>query len=198
VRGHPEDELDVVVVPAVAQVVGEEAPAVVIVLCGEEDAHAVGIFWVSLVVVAPDDAKIQRTGRGHDSDVRQRPPAVVVGQAVDGVEEELVARHGAHGVVGDACRGRLANPRGVGEERVEAAVAPLDAVSGVLWREEGTHVVQVDVDASKMVQHEVAYGVGALDGVRVAVEGLEEPRVSAAVSRCTLPGPAHRIRTRQR
>lgn len=76
--GHPEDELDIVVVPAVAQVVCEKAPAVIVVLCGKEDAHAIRFLWLGLVVVAPDDTKIQRTSRGHDGDVRQRPPAVVV------------------------------------------------------------------------------------------------------------------------
>ena len=44
-----------------------------------------------------------------------------------------------------------------------------------------THIVQVDVDAAEVVQHEVSNRVGALDGVRVAVEGFKEPRVSAGI-----------------
>lgn len=43
--------------------------------------------------------------------------------------------------------------------------------------QECTHIVQVNVDATKVVQHEVSNGVGALDRVGVAVECLEEPRV---------------------
>ena len=125
VRSHPENELDVVVVPAVTQVVCEEAPAIPVVLGGEEDADAVQTVWVEFVVVAPDDAKVQRTGRGHDGDVREGPAAVVIRQAINGVEEELVARHRAHGVVGNARGGSLAHPGGVGQERVEAAVASL-------------------------------------------------------------------------
>ena len=125
VRGHPEDELDVVVVPAVTQVVCEEAPAVSVVFGGEENTDAVQTFWGELVVVAPDDAKVQRTGGGHDGDVGEGPAAVVVRQAVNGVKEELVARHRAHGIVGNARGVGLANPGGVGEERVEAAVASL-------------------------------------------------------------------------
>lgn len=124
-RGHPEDELDIVVMPAVAEVVGEEAPAVAVVLCGEENAYAVHTLWLQFVVVAPDDAKVQWPGRGHDGDVWQGPSAVVVGQAIDGIEEELVARYRAHGIVGDACGGGLAHPGGVGQERVEATVASL-------------------------------------------------------------------------
>lgn len=128
-RSHPEDELDVVVVPTVAQVVSEEAPAVVVVLCGKEDAKAVRAHWVGLVVVTPNDTEVQRTSRGHDGDVGQRPSTVVVRQTVDRIEEELVARHGAHCIVGDTRGSRLANPRGVGEERIKAAVASLRAVS---------------------------------------------------------------------
>jgi hypothetical protein len=40
-----------------------------------------------------------------------------------------------------------------------------------------THVVQVNVDAAKVVKHKVADGIGALDRVGIAVKGLEEPWV---------------------
>lgn len=97
-----------------------------------------------------------------------------------------MARNGAHSVVRNAGRGSLADPGGVGEERVEAAVAPLDAVSKICEKYNVcTYVVQVDVDASKVVQHEVSYRIGALDRVRVAVKCFEEPRIPAEVSRGT-------------
>ena len=40
-----------------------------------------------------------------------------------------------------------------------------------------TYIVQVNVDATKVVQHKVSNRVGTLDGIGVAVERLEEPRV---------------------
>lgn len=47
-----------------------------------------------------------------------------------------------------------------------------------------THVVEVNVDATKVVEHKVSYRIGALDRVWVTVKGLEKPRVSAAVRHC--------------
>lgn len=76
----PEDNLDVCPVPAVSDVVGEEAPRVVVVLVWKEDAYTVRAFGRRVVVVAPDDAEIQRASRGHYSDVWKGPAAVIVGQ----------------------------------------------------------------------------------------------------------------------
>lgn len=96
---HPEDELDIVVVPAVSKVVGEEAPGMVVVLIREEDANAVIILRAGVVVMAPDDAQKKRSSGSHDGNVRQYPLAVVVRQGVDCLEEEFVAGDSAHGVV---------------------------------------------------------------------------------------------------
>lgn len=40
-----------------------------------------------------------------------------------------------------------------------------------------THVVQINVDAAKVVKDKVPNGIGALDGVGIAVKSLEEPWV---------------------
>ena len=45
-----------------------------------------------------------------------------------------------------------------------------------------TYIVQVNVDSTKVVQNKVSDGISALNGVRVAVESLEEPWVSEQVS----------------
>lgn len=45
-----------------------------------------------------------------------------------------------------------------------------------------TYIVQVNVDSTKVVQNKVSDGISALDGIRVAVEGLEKPWVSKQVS----------------
>lgn len=71
----------------------------------------------------------------------------------------------AHSIIGDTSRKSPTDPGRVGEQRVETAVAS---------------IVEVDINTSKVVQDKVTDGVGALDGVRVAVEGLEEPWVSDA------------------
>lgn len=71
-------------------------------------------------------------------------------------------RHAAHGVVRYACWDGTTCPGGVGEKGVELAVAA---------------VVEVDVDPAVEGEDEIADGVGALDGVGVAVEGGEKPWV---------------------
>lgn len=43
----------------------------------------------------------------------------------------------------------------------------------------GAYIVEINVDAAVVVQDKVANGIGALDGVGVGVEGLEEPQVSS-------------------
>ncbi len=73
--------------------------------------------------------------------------------------------HGTHCVVADSCRYSTTYPCWVGEERVQAPVAA---------------IVQIDVDATVVGEHEVADCVGALDGEGVAVEGGEEPWVFCA------------------
>jgi hypothetical protein len=140
VTRQPENDLDIGSVPAAANVVGKEAPRVVVVLVGEQNAHTVVARRARIVVVAPDDAEIERTGGSHDSDVGQRPSTVVVGQRIDGLEEERMAGYRTHGVVGDTRGQCTAHPGGVGEKRVEAAVASLGIVSMLALARSGGYV----------------------------------------------------------
>lgn len=123
--GEPENDLDVCPVPAVAKVVGEEGPRVVVVFFREENANTVFVDGRRVVIMAPDKRQEKWTGRCHDGDVGEGPATVVVGQRVNGLEEEGVAGNGAHGIVGDSGGDCAADPGWVGEERVEAAVASL-------------------------------------------------------------------------
>ena len=41
----------------------------------------------------------------------------------------------------------------------------------------GNYVVEVDVDASEVGEHKITDCVGPLNGVVVAVKGVEEPRI---------------------
>lgn len=123
---HPEDELDISPVPTVAQVVGEETPGMVIVLIGEEDADPAVTFLGHAVVVSPDDAEVERTGRSHDGDVWKNPLAVVVREGVDGLQEEWVTGNSAHNIVRDTSGICATNPSWVGKKRVETTIAALD------------------------------------------------------------------------
>jgi hypothetical protein len=125
VLGEPEDDLDVGPVPTVSEMVCEEAPGVVVVFLGKEDAHAVLVNGPGVVVVSPDETEEERSSGGHDGDVGKRPAAVVVRQRVDSLEEEGVTRDSAHGIVGDTSGNGTANPGWIGEERIETSVASL-------------------------------------------------------------------------
>lgn len=102
---YPEDQPGIPHMPAVAEVVREEAPAVAHVLVAEEDAHAVVRWGVLAVVVVPYQAEEERAGGGHDGDVGREPVVVVDRQGVDDLADE--------GVVGDGADDIVANARGV-------------------------------------------------------------------------------------
>jgi hypothetical protein len=99
VLGEPEDNLDVGPVPAVSKVVGEETPRVVVVLIGEKNAHALVADGAGVVIMSPDKTEEERSSGGHDSDVWQRPATVVLGQGINGLEEEGMAGDCAHNIV---------------------------------------------------------------------------------------------------
>ena len=122
---YPENQLHIAAVPAVAEMMGEEAPGMVVVLVWEQDANSISSFRICVVVVSPDETEEQWTGGSHDGDVRENPSAVVLGERVDCLEEEGVARDGAHGIIGDARGVCAADPGRVRQQRIKAAVASL-------------------------------------------------------------------------
>lgn len=140
----------------------EERPAVFIVFVWKEKSNAIHSCFLFIQVFFPHDGEEKRTGGVHDGYIWDFPVAVVGLERLDYAAEEGMLGDGAHGVVGDAGGDRAADPGRVGEEGREGALAA---------------VVEVDVDAAVVGEDEVADGVGALDGVGVAVEGFEEPGV---------------------
>ena len=122
---QPENDLDIRPVPAVADVVREEAPRVIVILVREEDAYSVIALGGYIVVVSPDDAEIEGPGGCHDGNVWEGPSAVIVRERIDSLQEERMAGNRAHSVVRDAGGECAAYPRGVGEERIKTAIASL-------------------------------------------------------------------------
>lgn len=159
---HPENQLSILAVPAVANVVGEETPRVAVVLILHEDTDPVGLAGLVEHVFFPQNRQEKRTGRVHDGDVGKQPAAVVGLQEFDNTEEEGVLRNRSHRIVGDTSRSGTTNPRRVSEKRIQAAVAA---------------IVKVNVGSTVVGQDKVTDRVGALDGVLVAIEGVKEPGV---------------------
>jgi len=71
-------------------------------------------------------------------------------------------RDRSHGVVADSGGGSETGPCWVIKEWIKTSTAP---------------IVKIEVDASIECEDEITDGVGSLDVIGVAVEGLEEPRV---------------------
>ena len=89
--------------------------------------------------------------------------------------EKRVVRHAGHHVVAHAQRVCLGEDRIVYQQRCEILCAA---------------DVEIEIDATVVVEDEVAHGVGALDGVGVAVVCVEEPGVELGeevVSRLIAP-----------
>jgi len=164
---YPENQLHVRSMPRVTQMMREETPRMSIVLFWENDAHAAAVGPVAYVStaghpVSPQHAEEQRTSAAHDSNVGQKPVAIVVLDVVDHVVEKRMIRHSAHSIVGNSRRQSLAHPSRVREQRFELTVAA---------------VVQVEVNTAVVLEDKVPNGVGALDGVRVVPESILEPLV---------------------
>lgn len=164
---YPENKLDVCSVPRVAQVVREEAPRVSVVLFREDDAHAATVSSVAHVSTVgrpmpPQHAQEKRTSAAHDSNVGQKPAAIVVLYLVGHEHEERMFGNSTHSVIGDTGGQSLAHPGRVGEQRFELTVAS---------------VVEVEINAAVVSEDEIANGVGALDRVRVVPESILKPFV---------------------
>ena len=122
--------------PAVPQVMGKETPRMPIILRGKDQPHPiVARAWAVRVVLNPENAEEERAGRGHDGDVGQRPPAVVLLQRGDNVQEERVIGHGAHCIVGYAGWEGAAQKGWIGEEGVETTLAALLVIN--IWFDVG-------------------------------------------------------------
>lgn len=104
---HPKDKLGILAMPAASLVVAEKAPSMPVVLVLHKNANPPTSRTIAHVltrshVLLPDDAKEERTGTGHDSDVGELPVLVIGFQRFDHEEEEGMGRYGAHRVVRDA------------------------------------------------------------------------------------------------
>lgn len=104
---HPKDKLGILAMPTASLVVAEKAPSMPIVLVRHKNANpstprTIAYVLIRSHVLLPDDAKKERPGAVHDSDVRELPILVIGLQRFDHEEEEGMGGYGAHGVVRDA------------------------------------------------------------------------------------------------
>ena len=146
---QPEDRLRILPVPTVPRRDVEDAPLVVAVLGRHEDAHMVFERALHAHVLLPDNRQEERSGGGHDGDVWHAIVFCVVLEALDDALEEGMVGDGAHGVVTNSRWESAAHPGGVSEHNLKASCAS---------------IVEIKVDAAIVVEGEVTYRVGALDG----------------------------------
>ena len=73
VLSHPKYQFHIAAMPAVTQMVCEEAPWMIVVLVWEKNSHTVIAFrwWGRAVVMPPYYAKVQRTCGSHNSNIRE-------------------------------------------------------------------------------------------------------------------------------
>lgn len=112
--------------PAIAQMMAEETPRMLIIFVRHQDAYSSPIdVRARSHVLLPDDTEKERAGAGHDGYVGKSPVSVVFLERLNDKEEEGVTGHGAHSVVRDARRIGFSCPGGVGQEGIETALAAL-------------------------------------------------------------------------
>ena len=134
--------------PAVPPVVAEKTPGMTVVLFLHQYPHTSTSYAIADVgprchVFFPDHGEEERTGTIHNRNVWQSPIAIISSEGLDDKEEERVTRYSAHGIVGYTCGGSLADPGGIREKRVKAAIATLATVSAVLPIEEPCVLVAI-------------------------------------------------------
>lgn len=98
----------------------------------------------------------------HDSWVIENPIVIERDQVVDRLRHEGVSFFCEHEVIGNANRYRFGEDDRENEERVEGSKAA---------------DVQIDIHASIVVEDKIPNGVGSLNGIRVGVEGVQEPGI---------------------
>ena len=113
-------------------------------------------------VFLPDHGQEQRACTGHNCNVGQDPFPVGVLKRFTNFEKERVLRDRAHHIVADTRWHRATQEGVVRQQGVEAAF---------------TAVVEVDVDAAIVREHEIADTVGTLNRVWVGFECRCEPGV---------------------
>lgn len=118
-RAQPENKPSVLAVPAVAQMMAEETPRLLVVFVWHENSKSSPVdVGARGHVLFPDDAEEERASTRHDSYVGEAPICVVILERLDDEEEKGVTGNRAHSVVGDACRVGLSRPGGVGQKGV--------------------------------------------------------------------------------
>ena len=139
--------------PGTPYVMLEEAPRMPVVLVLHQNPHSAALLahfgrqGVPFVLILfPDHGKEEGPRGKHDGYVGEDPGSVVPLQAIDDAEEEGVLGNGAHGVVAYAGRGGAAHPGGIGEERVEAAIATLRTNGSVCCERVGYGRLEIRVE----------------------------------------------------
>ncbi len=125
-RAQPKNEASVLAVPAVAQMMAEETPRLLVVFVWHENAKSSPVdVGARGHVLFPDNAEEERASTGHDGYVGESPIRVVILERLNDEEEKGVTRDGAHSVVGDACRIGLSRPGWIGQKGVETSLTAL-------------------------------------------------------------------------
>lgn len=80
---YPEDQPHVIAMPAVSEMMGKEAPRMVVVLVWEKYSYAIVALGAGAIVLAPYYAQKERPRRRHYSDVGEYPITVVFVEGID-------------------------------------------------------------------------------------------------------------------
>lgn len=121
---YPENQLSIVSMPAVAHVVGEEAPGESVVFVWHQNTDSVHAIRIAHVLL-PNHRQEQGACRVHYCNVRQKPMLIVGLQRFNHPQEERMLGDSAHGIVRNPSWLCSANPCWVRKKGIETSLATL-------------------------------------------------------------------------
>lgn len=98
-KTYPKDQLGILAMPAVARVMGKEAPGKPIVFVLHEDPDPASVARPPAHVLLPNYRQEEWTRRVHNRNVWQQPVSVIRLQRFDHPEKERMLGHCAHCIV---------------------------------------------------------------------------------------------------
>ena len=129
------------------------------VLIWHHQAHMVIRGQGITLILLPQNTQEQGSRRRHYGDIWHSVALRKPRQRLDCFRKKWVSCNRAHGIVADPGWDCAAEPRWVLQHDVQATIAS---------------IIEVEVYAAEVVEHEIADGVGALNVVWIAVKSLEE------------------------
>jgi hypothetical protein len=172
---YPKDELGVPFMPAISDMVVEKAIGSLVMRITAQDPKELVRRMNCIDILLPDDGQEKRTSRVHNRKIGEYQIAIVCLQWIDDGEVKRMARRSAKSIIRDSDRSCPASTCWIRKKEIEAAMG---------------FDIEVEVDATVVVEEKVAKGIDSLDRIRIRIVVMQKTGVVFGnEGECELVGP---------